>query len=79
MKAVLEAFGWLLVLQGIGGLINTLFGWWRWAHGLLVVNVLPFLDGYEVFAAVVLGVLGFALLAVAGAVGRTAGGAEEGR
>ncbi|MFF4191803.1 hypothetical protein [Nonomuraea sp. NPDC001831] len=79
MKAVVEVFGWLLVLQGAGGLLNTLFGWWGWAHGLLVVNVLSFLDGYEVFAAVVIGVLGFALLAVADAAGRRAGGAEEGR
>ncbi|MEV4394683.1 hypothetical protein [Nonomuraea sp. NPDC049607] len=79
MKAVVEVFGWLLVLQGIGGLLNTLFGWWGWAHGLLVVNVLPFLDGYEIFAAVVIGVLGFALLAVAGSVARASGQAEEGR
>lgn len=65
MKAVVEVFGWLLVLQGAGGLMNSLFGWWRWAHDLLVVNLLPFLEGYEVFAAIVIGVLGFALLAVA--------------
>ncbi|MFI7124098.1 hypothetical protein ACIBQ1_00300 [Nonomuraea sp. NPDC050153] len=65
MRMVLRLLGWLLLLQGVGGLVNTLLGWWRWAHDLLVVNLLPFLEGYEVFAAIVIGVLGFALLAVA--------------
>jgi hypothetical protein len=74
MQAVLTAFGWLLLLQGAGGLLNTLFGWWRWAHDLLVVNHLPFLKGYEVFAAIVIGVLGFVLLAMA----ESATKAEEG-
>lgn len=66
MKAVVKVFGWVLLLQGVGGVVNTLFGWWRYAHDLLVVNLLPFLDGYEVFAAAVLGILGLVLLAVAG-------------
>ncbi|MEV0229083.1 hypothetical protein [Nonomuraea sp. NPDC050786] len=74
MKAVLTVLGWLLLLQGLGGLLNTLFGWWRWAHDLLVVNRLPFLEGYEVFAAIVIGVLGLALLAVADSVKRAEGG-----
>lgn len=60
---VLKVLGWLLLLQGIGGLVNTLLGWWRWAHDLLLVNRLEFLDGSEVFAAIVIGVLGFVLLA----------------
>ncbi|TDD17561.1 hypothetical protein [Nonomuraea diastatica] len=75
MQAVLTLSGWLLLLQGVGGLINTLFGWWRWAHDLLVVNLLPILKGYEVFAAIVLGVLGFVLLAAADAKKKT----EEGK
>ena len=74
MKAVVDVLGWLLVLQGAGGLMNTLFGWWRWAHDLLVVNLVPFLEGYEVFAAVVIGVLGFVLLAVADSVTKAEGG-----
>lgn len=65
MKTVLAVLGWLFVLQGVGGLVNTLWGGWRWAHDLLLVNVVPFLSGYEVFAAIALGVLGFALLAAA--------------
>lgn len=62
MKTVLEVSGWLLLLQGIGGVINNLWGWWSWAHDLLVVNLL---DRYQIFAAIALGVLGFALLAAA--------------
>jgi hypothetical protein len=65
MQAVLKVFGWLLLLQGVAGLVNGLLGWWRWAHDLIVVNHLPFLEGYEVFAAIVIGVLGFVLLAIA--------------
>ncbi|NBE95706.1 hypothetical protein FE391_28180 [Nonomuraea sp. KC401] len=72
MHALLTISGWLLLLQGVGGLINALFGWWRWAHDLLVVN-LPFLEGYEVFAAIVIGVLGFVLLAAADVTKRTEG------
>jgi hypothetical protein len=73
MKAVMEVFGWLLLLQGVGGAVNTLFGWWRWAHDLLVVNHVPVLEGYEAFASIVLGVLGMALLAVS----RSAKNAED--
>ncbi|MGN9839590.1 hypothetical protein ACTMTI_15850 [Nonomuraea sp. H19] len=65
MRAVLKVFGGLLLVQGVGGLVNTLIGWWRWAEGLLVVNHLAFLEGYEVFAAVVLCVLGLVLLSIA--------------
>ncbi|TDC95645.1 hypothetical protein E1292_39065 [Nonomuraea deserti] len=71
MQAVLTISGWLLLLQGVGGLINALFGWWRWAHDLLVVNLLPVLKGYEVFAAIVVGVLGLVLLAAADAMKKT--------
>ncbi|WP_433441686.1 hypothetical protein [Nonomuraea sp. CA-141351] len=74
MKAMLTVLGWLLLLQGVGGLLNTLFGWWRWAHGLLVVNRLPFLEGYEVFAAIVIGVLGLVLLAVTDSAKKAEGG-----
>ncbi|MGP3954883.1 hypothetical protein ACTWPT_02705 [Nonomuraea sp. 3N208] len=65
MEAVLKVLGWLLLLQGVGGLVNALLGWWRWAENLIVVNHLAFLEGYEVFAGIVIGVLGFVLLAVA--------------
>jgi hypothetical protein len=65
MREVVKVFGWLLLLQGLGGLMNTLFGWWPWAKNLIVANHLGFLEGYEVFAAVVIGVLGFVLIAIA--------------
>ncbi|SEG84850.1 hypothetical protein SAMN05444920_105424 [Nonomuraea solani] len=72
MRTTLTIFGWLLLVQGVGGLVNTLLGFWRWAHDLLVVNLLPFLEGYEVFAAIVIGVLGLALLAIADSMGKQA-------
>ncbi|MEU4231522.1 hypothetical protein AB0F17_45125 [Nonomuraea sp. NPDC026600] len=65
MKAILDVSGWLLVIQGVGGVGNTLLGWWRWAHDLLLVNRLPFLQGREIFAAIVIGVLGLVLLSAA--------------
>ncbi|MGW4800024.1 hypothetical protein ACWEPC_47175 [Nonomuraea sp. NPDC004297] len=79
MRWVLRMLGWLLVLQGVGGLVNVLLGWWRWAHDLLVVNLLPILEGYEVFAAIVIGVLGFALLAVSESLETTSPETEDGK
>ncbi|MEV0344491.1 hypothetical protein AB0H88_01905 [Nonomuraea sp. NPDC050680] len=71
MKVILDLVGWLLVVQGVGGVVNTLLGWWRWAHDLLLVNVLPFLQGREIFAAIVIGVLGLVLLAASASMGKT--------
>ncbi|MFC4007721.1 hypothetical protein ACFOY2_10825 [Nonomuraea purpurea] len=71
MKELVKVLGWLVLLQGVAGLVNTLLGWWRWAHDLLLVNLLPFLDGYEVFAAIVMIVLGWVLIGMAGSLGRT--------
>ncbi|WP_327086061.1 hypothetical protein OIE66_27450 [Nonomuraea sp. NBC_01738] len=65
MRVIVEIAGYVLLLQGVGGLVNTLFGWWQWAEGLLLVNRLPFLSGYEIFSAIVIGVLGFAMIAAA--------------
>ncbi|MEU7891592.1 hypothetical protein AB0B45_01880 [Nonomuraea sp. NPDC049152] len=72
MKAILEVVGALFLIQGIGGVVNTVLGWWGWAHNFLIINRLPFLDGYEVFAGIGLGVLGFALLAAAGSMKKQA-------
>ncbi|MER6945578.1 hypothetical protein ABT294_16260 [Nonomuraea sp. NPDC000554] len=72
MKGLFHVFAWLLIIQGLGGLLNTVFGWWRWAHDLLLVNSLPFLDGYEVFAAIVIGVLGVALAAASSSARKAA-------
>jgi hypothetical protein len=66
MNVLVRICGWFLLAQGAVGLGNALFGWWPGpAETLVVVNLLPFLDGYEVFASIVVGVLGFVLLAVA--------------
>ncbi|MEV0970489.1 hypothetical protein [Microtetraspora glauca] len=62
MKTLLEIAGWAAVVQGVGGAVTHLLGWWRWAHDLLIVNRLDILAGYEVFASLALVVLGFALL-----------------
>ncbi|WP_157382873.1 hypothetical protein [Nonomuraea coxensis] len=71
MRTMLTVPGWLLLLQGAAGLGNSLLGLWPWTERLLVVNHLGFLRGHEVFAAIVIGVLGFVLLAVADTVSRT--------
>ncbi|MET9343571.1 MULTISPECIES: hypothetical protein [unclassified Nonomuraea] len=71
MKAILDVAGAVLLIQGVGGVVNTVLGWWGWAHDFLIVNRLPFLDGYEVFAGIGLGILGFALLATADSMKRT--------
>ena len=72
MKVILDVLGWLLVAQGVGGVVNTLLGWWRWAHDLLLVNILPFLHGREIFAAIVIGVLGLVLLSASASMGKPA-------
>ncbi|GAA3445624.1 hypothetical protein [Planomonospora venezuelensis] len=66
MKELLKLLGVLLLLQGWGTVVNTVLGWWRWAHDLLLVNHIGFLDGYEVFAGVVLGLIGLFLYTAAG-------------
>ncbi|MEU8143888.1 hypothetical protein [Nonomuraea sp. NPDC048901] len=71
MKVILYLLGWLLVAQGVGGVVNTLLGWWRWARDLLLVNILPFLHGREIFAAIVIGVLGLVLLSASASMGKT--------
>ncbi|GAA3118516.1 hypothetical protein [Streptosporangium carneum] len=58
MKVTLEILGTLCVVQAVGGTINNLWGSGR---SWFLVNYLDFLDGYEIFAGIVLGVLGLAL------------------
>ncbi|WP_037851239.1 MULTISPECIES: hypothetical protein [unclassified Streptomyces] len=67
----------LLVAQGLGGLAHRLTG--RFALWT-VVHRLPFLDGYEVYACVLLAVLGVALGAAGGSLARrrdSRGGGRE--
>ncbi|GIH81544.1 hypothetical protein [Planobispora longispora] len=65
MRRFVELLGLLLIVQGVGTVVNALLGWWRWAHDLLLVNHLGFLEGWEALAGIVLGVLGVTLRAAA--------------
>lgn len=70
MKGFLRLVGVVFLIQGVGGAVNNLLGWWRWAHDLLLVNRLEFLRGYEVAVGAVIAAIGFALYAL---------GAESGK
>ncbi|MGK5533480.1 hypothetical protein [Streptomyces sp. URMC 129] len=60
MKKILEAVGVLLILQGAGSVVHHFAEWFEpWT----VVHRIGFLDGYEVFAGVVLAVVGLAVCA----------------
>ncbi|MQA11175.1 MAG: hypothetical protein GEU98_21975 [Pseudonocardiaceae bacterium] len=59
MRVFINLLGTLLLVQGVGGVLNNLIGDSR---SWFLVNYLDFLDGYEVFASIVIGVLGLALI-----------------
>ncbi|GGO86772.1 hypothetical protein [Wenjunlia tyrosinilytica] len=59
MKKFLETAGLALLLQGVGGIVHHRLGWFRF---WVVLPRLGFLDGYEIFAGVVLAVLGVAVI-----------------
>ncbi|GII90201.1 hypothetical protein [Sinosporangium siamense] len=58
MKVFLELLGVLFIVQAVGGLFSNL---WGGSRSWFLVNYLSFLDGYEVFASIVIGVLGLTL------------------
>ncbi|MFE9533310.1 hypothetical protein [Streptomyces sp. NPDC006691] len=59
MRKFLEVAGFLLLVQGIGGLVHEWTGWFGlWT----VVHRLGVLEGHEVFASIVLAVAGGAVL-----------------
>lgn len=61
MKKILELIGIVLVIQGIAGVVHEFTGWFGlWT----IVPYLGFLDGNEIFANIVLAVLGGLMLAV---------------
>lgn len=68
MKKLLGFLSFVLIAQGAGGLVHHFSGWF---DGWGLVNRVGFLDGYEVFAACTLLVLG---LAVGGASDKVASG-----
>jgi hypothetical protein len=62
MKKTTEVFGLLLLLQGALGIVHHFIGWFRYS---VLIRHLDFLDGYEVYASIVIAVLGLALLVAA--------------
>ncbi len=58
MKKILGFISFILIAQGVGGIVHHFFGWFE---GWGLVHRVGFLDGYEVFAAVTLLVLGLAV------------------
>ncbi|MEV7011083.1 hypothetical protein [Streptosporangium sp. NPDC051022] len=67
MKATLRILGALCVVQAVGG---TADGLWGGGHGWFQLNLPAFLEGRQIFAGIVLGVLGVALWGASGAVRR---------
>ncbi|MEU8548511.1 hypothetical protein AB0C81_16230 [Streptomyces roseoverticillatus] len=59
MKKTLEILGFILTLQGLAGIVHAVTGWFRYG---VVVRHIGFLDGYEVYASIVLAVLGASML-----------------
>ncbi|MFM9371496.1 hypothetical protein [Streptomyces sp. Da 82-17] len=62
MKKVFEFLGVVLFLQGVAAVVHELTGWLR---GWGVVQHIGFLDGYELYAGIVLVVLAVAVFAAA--------------
>ncbi|MFG3497014.1 hypothetical protein [Streptomyces sp. NPDC047928] len=72
MKKLLEVVGFLLLVLGVCGVIRELTGGWFRFMALtrfLTENV-GFLQGREIFANVVIAVVGFAVLMIADQHGR---------
>ncbi|MEU0391702.1 hypothetical protein ABZ208_02730 [Streptomyces sp. NPDC006208] len=67
MRKFCEVAGFVLFLWGAAGVLHELTGWFRlWG----VVRRLDFLDGYELYASIVLAVVGMALMVAADRPGR---------
>ncbi|MEU1617703.1 hypothetical protein ACFZAU_12030 [Streptomyces sp. NPDC008238] len=68
MKGFLGFLGFVLLSQGIGGIVYQLTdGWFRvWA----LTHRIGFLDGYEIYVCVLLVVLGVAVLFASDSAGK---------
>ncbi|MFC9242569.1 hypothetical protein ACFT7S_00555 [Streptomyces sp. NPDC057136] len=65
MKKIVESIGFIVFVQGAAGLLHEWTGWFRlWA----VVRRFDFLDGYGMFANIVLVVTGVAVMIAADAI-----------
>ncbi|WP_028927810.1 hypothetical protein [Pseudonocardia acaciae] len=63
MRVLLRVLGVLMVLQGAGGVVDHLGGS-HWL-GPFLINRTGLFDGYELYANLVLGALGVAVVAAA--------------
>ncbi|MGW1139003.1 hypothetical protein [Streptomyces zhihengii] len=67
MKKLCEIAGFLLFLWGAAGVVHELTGWFElWG----VVRKLDFLDGYEMYASIVMAVTGLVLMVASDRLGR---------
>ncbi|MEU5422159.1 hypothetical protein ACFY1P_13025 [Streptomyces sp. NPDC001407] len=65
MKKLLEGVGATLLIAGISTIVHECTGWFRlWG----VVRYIGFLKGYEIYAGILLAVLGVAVLIASDAV-----------
>jgi hypothetical protein len=69
MRKIIGEIGWVLLFLGAAGVIHDLTGWFRfWA-----ITSWRFLGDYGLATSIVIGVLGLAMVAVAGSEGRSGG------
>ncbi|QNP66190.1 hypothetical protein [Streptomyces genisteinicus] len=67
MRKLFEVAGFLLFLWGAAGVVHEVTGWFGlWG----VVRRLDFLEGYEMFAGIVMAVTGLVLMVAADRPGR---------
>ncbi|MFJ2739728.1 hypothetical protein ACIO3O_08675 [Streptomyces sp. NPDC087440] len=70
MKKIFEVVGFLLTLWGVAGLLHEWFDWFKlWQF----VEKLGWFEGYEVYANIVIAVVGVALMIASERVGRSGG------
>lgn len=66
MKKILEGVGTVLLVVGVCGVLRELTGWFRFlGFTRFVTEYFDFLHGREIFANVVIAVVGFAVLMIA--------------
>lgn len=72
MKSLLGFVSFFLIAQGIGGILHHFLGWFEmWG----LVHRVGFLDGYEIFTAFSLLVLGVAVGGASDKLGKASGDA----
>ncbi|MET7617420.1 hypothetical protein [Streptomyces sp. NPDC005408] len=65
MKRILEGIGMVLLVAGVCGVLRELTGWFPFmGFTRFVTEHFEFLHGREIFANVVIGVVGFAVLMI---------------